>query len=44
MTETKHDWPEKVKLYLKAELKRHDVSYGKLAELLKAAGIERGWP
>ena len=40
MIENKPDWPEKVKRYLKAELKRHDVSYSKLAELLKDQGFE----
>ena len=37
---TQHDWPERVKRYLKAELKRHDVSYAELADKLKAEGME----
>ena len=40
MTKHKPEWPDRVKRYLKAELKRHDVSYGELAKRLKDAGME----
>ena len=34
------DWSERIKRYLKAELKRHDVGYAELATRLKAQGME----
>ena len=40
MTNPKPDWPDRVKRFLKAELKRHDVSYGELARRLKEQGME----
>lgn len=40
MTKPKPEWSERVKRYLKAELKRHDVSYGELARRLKEAGMD----
>ena len=40
MTTHKPEWSERVKRYLKAELKRHDVSYGELARRLKEQGME----
>lgn len=33
------DWQKRVKTLLKAELKRRDVSYKQLAELLKPLGV-----
>ena len=36
----KLDWSERVKRFLKAELKRHDVSYAELATRLKDHGME----
>ena len=36
---TKDDWAERAKRYLKAELKRRDVTYEELAERLSAMGI-----
>lgn len=32
-------WEDRVRLYLKAEIKRADISYEQLAEKLKAHGI-----
>ena len=40
MASQKPDWSERVKRFLKAELKRHDVSYSELATRLKAHGME----
>ena len=40
MTNPKPEWSDRVKRYLKAELKRHDVSYSELAKRLKDAGME----
>ena len=40
MTNPKPEWSDRVKRYLKAELKRHDVSYGELARRLKEQGLE----
>ena len=40
MTKPKPEWPDRLKRFLKAELKRHDVSYGELAKRLKATGFE----
>ena len=38
---TQHlDWSERVKRYLKSELKRHDVSYAELAKRLKDTGMD----
>jgi uncharacterized protein DUF6471 len=34
------DWSERVKRYLKAELKRHDIGYAELASRLKEQGME----
>jgi hypothetical protein len=39
MAETAHSWEERVKRFLKAELKRHNVSYGELANRLKEHGL-----
>ncbi|MGP8232653.1 MAG: DUF6471 domain-containing protein [Methylovirgula sp.] len=38
---SKHDkkWEDRVRLYLKAEIKRADISYEELAERLKAHGF-----
>lgn len=33
------DWPDRVKRYLKAELKRQNVSYAELAKRLAADGM-----
>lgn len=33
-------WSDRAKKYLKAELKRRDVTYGQLVELLKKQGIK----
>lgn len=34
------EWSDRVRRYLKAELKRHDVGYAKLATRLKAQGMD----
>jgi len=39
MAATSEEWAEKVKRYLKAELKRADVGYAELAEKLSAMGL-----
>ena len=40
MPQKQPSWEERAKRYLKAELKRADVSYRELAELLKKHGLE----
>lgn len=37
-------WPERAKNYLKAELKRRDVTHEKLAEMLKKQGVKETKP
>ncbi|MGH6818528.1 MAG: DUF6471 domain-containing protein [Methylovirgula sp.] len=41
MATKKHDkgWEDRVRLYLKAEIKRADISYEELAERLKKRGV-----
>ena len=34
------EWPDRVRRYMKAELKRHDVGYAELATRLKAQGMD----
>lgn len=34
------EWSDRVRRYLKAELKRHDVGYAELATRLKAQGMD----
>lgn len=38
--ENPRSWEDRVRLFLKAEIKRADVTYEELAERLKARGIE----
>ena len=39
MLSTEQDWTERTKRFMKAELKRHDVTYEQLAERLTADGM-----
>ena len=40
MAATSEEWAERVKRYLKAELKRADLSYAELAEKLTEMGLD----
>lgn len=40
MAVEREHWEERVRRFLKAELKRHGVSYAQLAERLKEHGVE----
>lgn len=39
MRSTEQDWTERTKRFMKAELKRHDVTYEQLAERLTSDGM-----